>query len=369
MTTNFSQDNLKQVSDFWGRESRHNSALDIYSFLPIRRYFQKLVTGAETQNPNDDWLESWFKNKYLGKNAPVGLCLSLCCGHGSRDRRLNQLGVFKNCIGMDVSTAAIASAKRLRNLSGINNIHYQTADLNSCSLGVELYDLIYIAGGAHHIANLEHLFNQVYASLKKGGLLFCDEYIGPNYSDLSFRHREIINSVIHLIPDRLKNFSEKNFVPPKLKYKKFKLLLFIIYNFRNLDISSVFERYNINTNKITNVIISINKIILKYFSNKKEFNYSKVFDISPENIKKGDPSEGIRSSEIISVLKSVFTDVTVYPYNGSIVAYALDDKFISNYDSGNPDDLNLLNLILSLEGHYCEIGDIPSIHAAIIAKK
>jgi SAM-dependent methyltransferase len=369
LTINFSENDLKQVGNFWGKAPDHKSSIDLYSFIPIRRYFQKLVTGTENENPTDDWLEKWFKNKYLSDKAPVDLCLSLCCGHGSRDRRLNKLGIFKECIGMDVSIAAIESAKQQSKLAGMDNIHYKTADLNNCSLGFELYDFIYIAGGAHHIANLEHLFNQVYLSLKKGGVLLCDEYVGPNYSDLSFRHREIINSVIHLIPNRLKNFSEKNFIPPDLKYNKIKLLLYILFNFRDLDIASVLEKYNISQNKIVALLILINKIIFNYFPTKKEFKYGQVFDISPENIKKGDPSEGIRASEIIPVMQNVFSDVTIYPYNGSIVAYALDNKFITKFDPSNPEDLNLLNLILKIENYYYEIGDIPSIHAAIIAKK
>jgi hypothetical protein len=100
LTVNFSENDLKQVGNFWGKAPDHKSSIDLYSFIPIRRYFQKLVTGTENENPTDDWLEKWFKNKYLSDKAPVDLCLSLCCGHGSRDRRLNKLGIFKECIGI-----------------------------------------------------------------------------------------------------------------------------------------------------------------------------------------------------------------------------------------------------------------------------
>jgi ubiquinone/menaquinone biosynthesis C-methylase UbiE len=358
---------LKKISDFWGVQ-RPPSAVDLYSFPPIRSYFYNLVTNEVGSLPGDDWLERWFRDKYFQAHFPVDSCLSLCCGHGERDRRLNDLKIFKKCYGIDVSKAAIENAKKQACAEGIKNIEYETADLNSCSLGNNLYDLIYIAGGAHHISNLENLFSEAYKSLKKGGILFCDEYIGPNYSNLSSRHLEIINSIIHMIPERLKIYRESNFIPTSYKYKRFKLFLFLIRNFSKLDFSSVLERNNIGSNFFYKNIARLNKILLRTTTN-KNFIFGKVFDISPENIKKVDPSEGVRSSEIISVMKNYFKNVEVHPYNGGIMAYALDRNFFVNFDANNAEDSKLLGLIIAIEKYFTDTGEVPVIHAAIVARK
>ncbi len=120
--------NKKKVANFWGKAIVDNP-LDVYSFQPTRDYFASLVTGQNLNN-DEDWFEVWFKNVYLKERIPVENCLSLCCGHGHRDRRIARLGYFKNCLSLDISQDAINHAIDLARKEGFSNIEYKVADLN-----------------------------------------------------------------------------------------------------------------------------------------------------------------------------------------------------------------------------------------------
>jgi len=361
--------NNKKVSVFWSK-THSSSNIDIYSFLPTRKYFSSLVTKNEGLE-REDWLELWFKESYLNNLVPVENCLSLCCGHGERDLRIAKLGYFKNLLSLDVSEGAIIKAKKNANIAGFNNITYKIADLNNDSLPANSFDLIYVGAGMHHIENLEHLVDQIHKSLRPGGLFICDEYIGPNYSNLSYRHREIINSIIHLIPLRLKNATEYSFIPGKVKNSFIFSIYFFLLNLGKLDLT----RYNQDN------LIGIRKLGFRFFKflnnsfskirfkSNNEFFYGKVFDIYPENIKRGDPSEGVRANEIITVLKNKFANTDVHYYNGSILVYALDSNFFKNYDPNLKSDVELLENIIRIEKLMINNLEIPPVHAAVVCKK
>ena len=101
----------------------------------------------------------------------------------------------------------------------------------------------------------------------------------------------------------------------------------------------------------------------------KRFKYGQVYDLCPDSIKLGDPSEGVRSNEIIPIIKQRFNNTKVHYYNGSIIAYALDSKFFSNYNNSSKEDRAILDLLIGIEEKMIESGEIPPIHAIIVSQK
>ncbi len=150
---------------------------------------------------------------YLAQKKPVAECLSLCCGFGEVERILSKLGAFKHCTAIDLSLNAIQVAARVAKEQGVDNIDFRVADLNSMELGTDQYDLIYANGALHHLAALERVAENIHRALKPGGLFVCNEYVGPNYQQLSLRQQEIINSVIHLLPARLRRQTDESYIP------------------------------------------------------------------------------------------------------------------------------------------------------------
>lgn len=129
-------------------------------------------------NPPKDWLSS-IANTYFPE--PVPRALSLGCGSGGLERHGLDLKITEQFDALDFSPQAIEVAKKeAKKLFGSRNINYQVADLNQPSLDAEFYDAVFASQSVHHIENLEGYVSEVHKTLKPGGLFIVNEYIGPN---------------------------------------------------------------------------------------------------------------------------------------------------------------------------------------------
>ena len=370
MKESLGNNDKKKVLNQWSQISE-KPKLDIYSFPPARDYFFRMVSKTSDVSLGGNWFEAWFIKNYLKDAVPVKKCLSLCCGQGQRDRRLAKMGVFQHCLGLDISSVIVEYAKKAAIDEGYANIDYKVADLNVDHLGENIYDLVYVGGGMHHIMNLEHLVGEIYNSLKPGGYLVCDEYVGPACNDLSSRHREIINSAIHILPQRLRWATEDTFIPNFWRGATWKNVVFLFSRLGRIN----FDQYNISPNwsackrMVFKMGEKINRLLWRGKKISRKFRYGQVFDVCTGNIKCGDPSEGARSDEIIPIIKQQFKNTNVHYYNGSIITYALDEKCFLNYDPSSLQDRAIINLLLQLDRTMIEAGEIPSIHAIIVSQK
>ena len=86
-------------------------------------------------------------------------------------------------------------------------------------------------------------------------------------------------------------------------------------------------------------------------------------------MKADDPSECVRSDEIIPVLRTFFKRMDIRHYNGSLLFHALDEKFYNEYDLNRREDRLLLDLLITIEKSLIEMGELSSDHAHIIAIK
>jgi hypothetical protein len=82
-----------------------------------------------------------------------------------------------------------------------------------------------------------------------------------------------------------------------------------------------------------------------------------------------DPSECVNSVNIIPTLNKYFDEVQVKYFGGSIMAYALDEKFYDDFDLRNTNHRKFLEMIFKIEDTLIDIGEIKSDNAHIICKK
>jgi SAM-dependent methyltransferase len=368
--TTFSKSENSKIIRSWST-SYFSKELDLYTFKPACNYFYRCVSGDEEGIAEENWFENWLIKTYLKDKIPVAECLTLCCGHGERDRRLSKMGFFENCLGLDISPEAIESCRKNAFIEKLDNLKYSIANLNTEKLNRNTYDLIYVGGGMHHILNLEHLVDEIYQSLKPGGLLVCDEYIGPAYNNLSNRHREIINGAIHLIPHSLRYANEDNFIPNYWKSSTLKNIIYVLtklrsFNFEKYEVSLMWPLYK---QRLFIFGKRLFNLMSRNHRNTQKWKFGQVFDICPESIKKGDPSEGIRSDEIIPIIKQKFKSTNVHYYNGSLISYILDKKFFLNYNPERKDHCDLFDQLVNLEKYYIHNNEIPPILGIIVSQK
>lgn len=361
-----------KIAQHWG-QAPPDLSKTFYGFPPIRDYLFTCISGR-VEKAEPDWCERWTIETYLSGHIPVKECLSLCCGFGEIERILADLGVFLRCTAIDLSPAAVAVARQKSKEAGHDHIDYQVADLNNHILEPEKYDLVYANGALHHLSRLEHVIGQVYRALKPGGILVANEYIGPKYQQLPLRQREIINSVIHLIPSKYRAITEETYVPVSFRYPIWKRGIFELYRLLTLqdsgiDVSALKPDANWPYHKIW--LLSLFKLIKRIMpvKKRKSYRYGKVWDEMSKLIKSVDPSECVRSDEIIPIMQNYFQDIDIRYYNGSVLFYALDRKFYETYDHNQEDDRALFDLLIKIEKTMIDIGELKSDHAHIIAKK
>ncbi|OFY26924.1 MAG: hypothetical protein A2X09_15060 [Bacteroidetes bacterium GWF2_43_11] len=191
------------IANYWSENDCSASDKNFYCFPALRSRSCKLIFDEYDARRND-WGEYWTVEKYLKDKIPFKKCLSICCGFGAVERTLAKLSVVKEIIGVDIAHGAIEEARNRAKQENLNNIEYYAEDINHMDIAAEEYDLIWANGALHHIEDLENVIPRLYRSLKPGGYLISNEYVGPRYQQLSVRQQEIINSVKQLLPEDLK---------------------------------------------------------------------------------------------------------------------------------------------------------------------
>jgi len=362
-----------KIKERWSQEDKIVN--DFYSFEPVKKYMLTCLSGNESEKIDNDWMERWRIEKYLYDRMPVERCLSICCGFGFKERILSRLNAFSHCTAIDLSEKAIQEARRLAEADNIYNIEYLTADIENISLEKEKYDLIYASGALHHIKNLEHVISLLYDSLRPGGILLSDEYVGPSYNQLTQRHREIINSVMHMIPKTHRYATEHLFIPEFFRFRTWRRALYELSRLIMLKPLGInFEIYDIpkDISNFKNLLIKTGKNLSRALLKRNNhcFRYGKLWDVYPKIVKEKDPSEGIRSDEIIPLIKNTFKDnIEVKYYNCSILHYALDNKFFEAYNPESLEDRQLFDMVVNIEKLMIARGEIPPILAHIFAFK
>ncbi len=100
----------------------------------------------------------------------------------------------------------------------------------------------------------------------------------------------------------------------------------------------------------------------------RPFRFGIVHDSRKAEFLRTDPSECVRSAEIIPLTRRSFPSVQVMGYGGGILAYALDDEFYRRFDAANALHRETLAALCTLERHFMATGELGLEHAIIIAR-
>lgn len=313
-----------------------------FGFPPILRYTQGLIGG----DPNRDCYQ-WTIDTYLQDRLPVAQALSLACGHGHVERLLDERGVFEHCTGLDLAPKAIEEARRLAEEGGHANLRYEVADVNQLKLAPSSLDLVLAVGALHHMSELAHVIGESYSALKPGGLLVTNEYVGPDRWQVTPRQYQLINAAIHLIPPDLRERREEAYWPAWL------------WPLTKVETLSARSRLDILA-----PLRAIRRILGRRLA------FGRLYDPPPRWYwKLRDPSEGVNSSRILSLIRQHFDEVDVRPYNGSILYFALDQAFYERYDESDSRHRRVLEMLLEIERVMTGIGEVPAIAAHVVAQK
>ncbi len=181
---------LETAGKHWGERAREQVALNkpnSWAECPIVN--QEYICPLISGEAHVGWLEYVARKYYL---TPVSIALSLGCGGGGLERHGLQLQIAQRFDAFDVSDDALQLAKEEAEKSGqLASINYTASNLNKLEFAENVYDAAFASQSVHHIEALEHYMQQVSRCLKPGGYFIINEFVGPNqfqWTDVQLAH-------------------------------------------------------------------------------------------------------------------------------------------------------------------------------------
>jgi hypothetical protein len=158
------------------------------------------------------------------------------------------------------------------------------------------------------VANLEHALAQIRLALCPGGLFVLMEYVGPSRFQWSDHVQDLMNELLITLPERYR---------------------------RTLDHPRIVKRT--------------------------------IERPSPEAVAAEDPSEAIRSEEILDQLQRSFEVLYRADVGGTLLQFLLAD-IVGNFNADDPGDRILLERLVLFEEACITHGSIPSDFVMLVAR-
>lgn len=242
----------------------------------------------------------------LGLVLPAARAVSLGCGRGRQDRSLYRHGIVETIVGYDLSPDSVDAASKWAVSAGIRGFDYRCDDLDTLGLDEAAFDLVVAEMSLHHVNNLERLFDVAARALRPGGLMLVDEYVGPTRFRWTDAQMRAVNGLLTLLP------SDRRATP--------------------------------------------DGILKPTISHLPESFFQQV-----------DPSEAVRSGEVLACLEKRFDILWQRPYGGTLLHPLLHD-IACNFSEGDLFAEAFLNAAISLEETMIATGELDSDFIALVAR-
>ena len=282
---------------------------------PVVQRYRKQMMGADSEV---DWLvDGWLRGRRVERALGVG------AGHGSFELGLLRSTAVERFDLYDLSEGSLAQARRESLDRGLSDrLQTHAADINGVDLGQETCDLVTFYSSLHHVTELDSVVAKTARSLRRGGLLFASEYIGPDRFQWGDLEMGIVGRLYTSLDQRLRfNW------PPKPAPLRRRL--------RRLPAPPVIPP---------------------------------VPFPDPIEIAEADPTEAVHSSEIVPTLDRHFGKVELTPMGGALALPlwgGLNHDWLFDEHHG----VRFVEGLVELDRALTESGRLPSYFALIVASE
>lgn len=160
---------------------------------------KKAQEAAKTLRRNRDNFSSYeFFHKKRG-SIKDGLILG--CGAGRAERTYLKKNIGQSFHGIDIAQGAVDTARQVAAEQNLP-ITYEVADLNEVILKEKSYDLVSAQNFLHHIVKLEHLFEQIWKSLRPNGFFYVQDFVGETQFQWTDKRMNIARQILNLLPEK-----------------------------------------------------------------------------------------------------------------------------------------------------------------------
>jgi len=303
-------DDKQTTADYWSENLAGSDpfSAEVYwlAVLRVQRRFQRQATAGRGYF---DWVH-YCVGEFLRPHIPMGRMLSVGCGSGVLERDLYRLQAFQHWEAMDIAPGAIDAARREAAALRASTIDYRVQDVEHSALPRHHFDAVWFNGSLHHIRALETVCERVRHALKPGGWLFFNEYVGANHFAFDAAQRAAIHNAFGLIPARYRRS-----------------------------------------------FLAANRGALQ----------TQVLMPDPVEVARVDPSEAVRSADILDVVRQHFDVVGQNNCGGSLLQFVLHG-IAGNFREDDPGSMEVLDRLVALEGALIASGSLRSDFVGVAAR-
>lgn len=296
---------LDTVARMWGEKAEARTESPVQGWLDPALVLEEIVQRRQTGSPTTNWLVGLIERLRIPKDA---CWLSLGCGAAGTEIWIAKLGLVHSIDARDASPAALETARRSSAAEGVTNVAFETADLNDARLPRGTFDVVLMNMSLHHVKNLDRLLGRAAAALKPRGFFLANEFVGPRQFQFPEARLAVVKDLLAAMPERLR---DDGTLSPKTAYRSFPV-----------------EHWNIH-----------------------------------------DPSEAVRSDEILDAVARHFEIVFRADYGGTILGLLLED-IAHNFQKERPGDVDVLRLLGRFEEILVQrLGVFPNDYTVLAARR
>lgn len=251
----------------------------------------------------------YFLQKYLAgrSNLAIG---SYGSGGGHLERTLIDMGFPCALIeGFELNPRLVDASNKKAAEIGAPHLKYYVSDLNNPNLPVGRYDVGIFFHSLHHVERVEECLAAAKESLKDDGLLLVVDFVGATQHQWTDQQLAIAQGLLQALPKRYR----------------------VVGNRRQIK--------------------------------------SKIRRPSICEVVRADPSEAIRSEDLLPALRAQFNELELKSLGGTILNHVFGD-IAGNFDEEREEDRRLIRILQDLEQWFEEGGYLrPDFVFGVYSKK
>lgn len=295
--------NRRKVEEHWGPAG--SAALGPLVWTNSRVIREYLHTRV-SGDPRCDWV-TWMLHRHAPRRPGLRV-LVLGCGDGWLERVLARDERISFVMGVDVSPGIVDEAARRAAAEGLSDsISHAVTDLDRDPLPPGPWDLVLSHDVIHHVRNLEGLYARTSEALAPDGLLLFCEYVGPRRFDYGRARELILDDALRSLPERYRRLQGGRGIA------------------------------------------------------------TRGHRTDPGELALRDPSEAVRSDDILPVLRASMEVLEEIPYGGSLLSPLLFE-LVANFDEEKPEDEAILRRLCEREAALIADGTLPSDYVVAAAR-
>jgi len=286
------------VADHWSKadRSRFSEAVFWLANPAVQARVQRKAVGDSGAG---HWV-NFCVERFFGSPLPAERVLNIGCGAGELDRHLALLNAFRRLDSWDIAPGVLEIARREAEAAGIRGVTYHQGNVELADIGQGIYDVILFVSSLHHVTRLEAMLDACSRALRPGGHLILNEYVGPNRFAFTPPEVEIMRAVYGLIPARFRRL-----LVPEAR-------------------GTILEEPPLP---------------------------------DPTEVASVDPSESVRSEEILPLLRERFDIVLERDLGGTLLHWLLNG-IAGNFRPEDPASLEVLDMLFKIEDALVSAGEL-----------